>query len=146
MLLPDNQHVSAFTPIYPGSHFTWGEATKNCTRPLQDLIIDNKVIISAGEIQNKIINTAKSLDKIRRLLGDRPIIVNSWFRPQHINTYEGGAKLSRHQYGDAVDVCSNYLSPQQIYKILTETHSGGLGRYYNFVHLDWRSQKARWSA
>lgn len=138
MLLPSGQTVFSHTPIIPGCNFTWGEATKKCTRPIQDLVIDNKLIISSGEIEQNIINTAKSLDRIRRMLGDRPLFVNSWYRPQHINTRVGGGKYSRHQYGDAVDIRSNYHSPQAIYRMLRDVHIGGLGRYYSFVHLDWR--------
>ena len=36
MRLPSGQLVDQETPIYPGSFFTWGEATKNLARPLQD--------------------------------------------------------------------------------------------------------------
>lgn len=146
MLLPNCQTIHVHTPIYHGSNFTWGEATAKCTRPIQDLVIDGKLILSAGQIQQNIIDTAKSLDRVRRLLGDRPILINSWYRPSHINARVGGAKYSRHQYGDAVDIRSNYHSPQTIYKMLDKVHGGGLGRYYNFVHLDWRGQFARWSA
>lgn len=83
-----------------------------------------------------IIATARKLDEIREDLQRRPIWVNSWYRPKHINRAVGGAKWSRHQYGDAVDIKSNYHSPQHI--------TGGLGRYYSFVHIDWRGTKARW--
>ena len=146
MLLPSGQKVNRLTPIYPGSNFTWGEATKNCSRPLKTLIINGKTILYADQIEQKIIATAKELDQVRALLKSRPIHVNSWYRPDYINRAVGGALYSRHQYGDAVDIRSNYFSPQQIYRMLRDVHSGGLGRYYSFVHLDWRPEKARWSA
>ncbi len=133
------------TPIYPGSKFTWGEATKNCRRPPADLIINGQLLISSNGVEDKIRETAKQLDQVRSILGDRPILVNSWYRPKHINTSVGGSKYSRHQYGDAVDIRSNYLSPRDIYKLLEPIHpKGGLGRYYSFVHIDWRGTKARW--
>ena len=146
MLLPTGKTVVSHTPIYPGSNFAWGEATARCSRPLQDLVIDGKLILSSGVIERNIINTAKALDQVRKMLGDRPIYVNSWYRPPHINRQVGGAKFSRHQYGDAVDIRSNYHSPQAIYKLLKDLHPGGLGRYYNHVHLDWRGSIARWLA
>lgn len=146
MLLPSGIFVDKSTPIYPGSNFTWGEATKDCTRHIQPLIVDAKLIINSDEIEAGIIRTARELDRVRKLLGGRPIWVNSWYRPSHINRAVGGSKYSRHQYGDAVDIRSNYHSPQQIYRMLRDVHSGGLGRYFGFVHIDWRPEKARWSA
>ena len=72
--------------------------------------------------------------------------VNSWYRPQHINQRVGGSKYSRHQYGDAVDIRSNYLAPGDIYRLLDRIHPhGGLGKYYNFVHIDWRGRQTRWN-
>ena len=146
MLLPSGKSVNSSTPIYSGSNFTWGEATKNCTRHIQPLIIDGKLIINSGQIEQNIINTARALDKYRNDLGDRPLMVNSWYRPAHINARVGGSRWSRHQYGNAVDIRSNYHSPQQIYRLLRDVHFGGLGRYFSFVHVDFRPQQARWSA
>jgi uncharacterized protein YcbK (DUF882 family) len=145
MYLSSKRKVDKTTPIYPGSYFTWGEATDNCDRPLQDLIVNNKLIISSLQIERNIIATAKKLDQYRTLLGSRPLNVNSWYRPAHINNRVGGVKDSRHLFGDAVDITSNYLSPQAIYKLLDKIHmDGGLGRYYNFVHIDFRGAIARW--
>ncbi len=145
MLLPSGNVVTKNQPIYSGSNFTWGEATKNCTRYIQALIINGKLIISDKQIEQNIIATAKKLDKVRQTLGDRPLHVNSWYRPQHINQKVGGSKYSRHQYGDAVDIRSNYYAPGIIYRLLDRIHPhGGLGKYYNFTHIDWRGRKARW--
>ena len=143
MLLSNSQSVFNHTPIYLGSNFTWGEATKNCTRHLQDLVIDGILICTAAQIESNIIETAKILDRIRKILGNRPIQVNSWYRPSYINSRVGGSKFSRHQYGDAVDIRSSYFSPAQIFDKLKD-HYGGLSRYYGFVHIDWRGSKARW--
>jgi zinc D-Ala-D-Ala carboxypeptidase len=112
MLLPSGDYVKASTQIYPLSHFTWGEATKDCTRPIANLIIKNKLVQTSREIEKNIVATAIELDKIRFILGNRPIHVNSWYRPQSVNKSVGGAEDSRHQYGDAVDIRSNYCSPQ----------------------------------
>lgn len=143
MLLSNSQPVFNHTPIYLGSNFTWGEATKNCTRYLQDLVIDGILICTANQIESNIIETAKKLDRIREKFGNRPIYVNSWYRPSHINSRVGGSKFSRHQYGDAVDIRSGYFSSSQIFNKLKD-HNGGLSRYYGFVHIDWRGSKARW--
>jgi zinc D-Ala-D-Ala carboxypeptidase len=145
MLLTNGKRVNISTPIYPNSHFSWGEATDNCSRPLQDLIINHKLIISARQIEQNIVATAAQLDEMRSLLGNRPLKVNSWYRPQHINHQVGGTKDSRHLFGDAVDIKSDYLSPQAIYKLLNKIHMyGGLGRYHSFVHIDFRGEITRW--
>ncbi len=79
------------------------------------------------------------------MLNNRPIKVNSWYRPALINKSVGGAKDSRHQYGDAVDIRSDYHTPQKIFTLITPIHpEGGLGLYPSFVHIDWRGYKARW--
>ena len=145
MRLSSNIFVDKNTPIYPSSNFTWGEATKNLTRPIQDLVIDGKLICSADEIEQKIIATAKYLDEVRDRLGGHPLFINSWYRPAHINRRVGGSKYSRHQYGDAVDFKSDYVHPHHVYKKLDAWHDcGGLGKYYNFTHIDLRGEKARW--
>ncbi|MCC0179865.1 hypothetical protein I4641_23285 [Waterburya agarophytonicola K14] len=48
-------------------------------------------------------------------------------RPRHINSRVGGSKYSRHQYGDAVDIRSDYFSAFQIHKILDRLHLEGGG-------------------
>lgn len=145
MKLSDGKIVTRDMPIYSGSNFTWGEATKNLSRPVQDLIIGGRLHCSASEIEKSIIATATYLDNVRSRLGNRPLIITSWYRPAHINQRVGGSRYSRHQYGDAVDFKSNYLHPHQVYKMLDRFHiSGGLGRYYSFTHLDLRGKRARW--
>lgn len=145
MRLPSGKIVNEATPIYSNSNFNWGEATKNCSRPLQDLYINGVLIRKAVEIEKVIILTAKKLDEIRATFGNRPIHVNSWYRPSGVNLAVGGSKYSRHQYGDAVDIKSNYLSPKAIYIAVEREHNfGGISCYFNFVHIDWRGKKARW--
>ena len=143
MKLPSGKVVNSNTPIYNNSAFTWGEATKNCTRKLEDLIIDNKLILSAIQIELNIIKTAQQLDLYRAALGGKPIIVNSWYRSVTVNNSVGGAKWSQHLYGLAVDIRSNYLHPHKIYQLLDLAHVGGLGRYYSFVHVD-LGKNRRW--
>ncbi len=145
MLLPSGNTVYSSTPIYPGSHFTWGEATKNCTRQLEDLAIDGRLIISAADIEQNIIQTAKNMDRYRAQLGDYPITVNSWYRPSGVNRSVGGSTKSRHLYGDGVDWVSHRYSSKQIAEILEANHDqGGYKAYKRFTHTDWRGYKARW--
>ncbi len=145
MRLPSGKLVYPTTPIYPDSHFNWGEVTHNCNRQIENLVLNNKIVINAIAIEQKIIATAIALDKIRAILNNRPIKVSSWYRPALINKSVGGARDSRHQYGDAVDIKSDYYSPQKIFTLISPIHpDGGLGLYPSFVHIDWRGYKARW--
>lgn len=145
MILPSKKIVYVSTPIYANSYFTWGEATCNCTRQIEDLKLDGKLVISAIAIEKNIVRAAISLDEIRTILNNRPIKVNSWYRPASINRSVGGTRDSRHQYGDAVDIRCDYYSPQKIFTLISPIHpDGGLGLYPSFVHIDWRGYKARW--
>ncbi len=145
MKLPSGKKVYASTPVYEGSHFTWGEATKNCTRLIRDLVIDGKLIITAINIEKKIVQTARFMDKIRELLGDKAVFINSWYRPSDVNRSVGGSKWSRHQYGDGVDFVASHMSPWQVANILEGRHiKGGYHTYKDFTHIDWRGTKARW--
>ena len=145
MLLPSGKSVSIHTPIYLGSNFTWGEATKNCRRKIEDLYIRGKLIILAEDIEENIVRSARFMDHYRELLGNRPINITSWYRPSSVNARVGGSSRSRHQFGDAVDWTSYYFSPAQIAKILESNHTqGGYKAYAGFTHTDWRGIKARW--
>ena len=147
MQLPSGKQVYSSTPIYPGSNFTWGEATQNCTRPIQDLVIDGRLIISAVDIEKNIVQTAMNMDNYRDQLGDKPINVTSWYRPSNVNSQVSNSKWSRHQYGDAVDWVCSHLTPTQIASKLEPHHNDGGYKCYvrqNFTHTDWRGTKARW--
>ena len=145
MKLPSGKNVYSSTPIYEGSHFTWGEATKNCTRLIRDLVIDGKLIITAINIEKKIVQTAAKMDKIRKILGNKAIFINSWYRPSNVNRSVGGTKWSRHQYGDGVDFRTNHLTPVAIANLIEPNHTqGGYHTYKDFTHIDWRGVKARW--
>lgn len=144
MRLPSGKFVTSNTPIYSGSNFTWGEVTKNCTRPLEDLYINGRLVATKHEIETRIIGTAHHLDNLRKKLGNRPIFVNSWYRPASINSSISKATWSRHQFGDGVDIRTSHLSAEQMYQILDPIHKGGLGKYRTHVHIDNRGKFARW--
>jgi zinc D-Ala-D-Ala carboxypeptidase len=144
MILPSGRIVSINEPIYPGSHFTWSEATKDGLRQIENLVRSGKLIVSALQIEKNIVLTATALDLMRSDLGNRPIHINSWYRPANINKSVGGKGYSRHLFGDAVDLRSDYYSPQQIAKVIEPNHNGGFHAYYAFCHIDWRGERARW--
>lgn len=121
--------------IGSAKHFTWTEATKK--GKLQPI---NKTI------HKNICTTASYLERIRAILGNKPIIISSWYRTHKYNNQIGGAKNSQHLLGLAVDFHCKHLSPDEIYDILDTWHddNGGLGRYPNHIHIDLRGIKTRW--
>ena len=131
---PDNLQLEA--SIVPNGSFTWAEATHGGTR-----MPTNQATVNA------IVRIATQAQQARDRIG-RPFLVTSWYRPPEINRRVGGASLSRHIVGDAIDFYCNGLSGNQVYWALDPWWPGGLGRYSRFpylVHLDARSYRARWT-
>ena len=135
LVLPGNQIVTLDSPILPGGHFTWAEATHDGSR-----------IPASRQVVGGIIRAAQALEEVRSRLGDRSIQINSWYRPPHINRAVGGASRSRHVLGDAVDFVHADFRPAQVRSKLDAWWgiSGGLANAQTFTHLDCRGYKARW--
>jgi len=83
-------------------------------------------------------------EEIRELNG--PFTPNSAYRTPGHNAAVGGAALSKHCWGIAMDIPAVNATPQQLYaaaeKIMGDT--GGLGIYDWGIHMDCREEKARW--
>jgi uncharacterized protein YcbK (DUF882 family) len=122
-------------------NFTWGEAlhvnpsTGSYRKPA-----------SAGVVYN-ILKMADVLEEIRRMYGDRPMKINSWYRDPATNAAIGGASRSRHMSGDAVDFVFPGISPFNVYARLDGWWGkrGGLASSSLFTHIDGRGYRARWS-
>lgn len=123
-------------PIHPGGNFTWGEATHGGSR-----IPANKSVTEG------ILRIADALEEVRQYLGDRPILINSWYRDPATNKRVGGASQSRHMSGDAVDFRVGGMSPASVYARLNPWWGdrGGLASSSVFTHIDSRGYRARWS-
>jgi Peptidase M15 len=135
------------SPIYSGSHFTWGEATKNGTRlPCQTNF--GGILIPAAQITSNIVKLAHKLDEIRELFGDNPVTITSWYRDPVTNRDVGGVRNSQHLLGWAADIQIEGLSPNDVAAKLQETWAGGLGDSSAFTHVDLRQlmgwSSARW--
>lgn len=96
--------------LYVSSNFTLAEATVTNTG------LDNSP--SVDELQ-VLMRTADQMERVRKLLGDNPIIVNSWFRSDAVNTKVGGVPNSQHRLGEAVDfTCPKFGSLIEVVQAL----------------------------
>lgn len=92
---------------------------------------------------NRAIVLAEAFEMIRTRCGNLPIKVLSCYRTPIYNASVGGAKLSQHQYGRAIDLHPPIgITVDQFYRLIFElsknTHIKGLGKYLTFVHVDIR--------
>lgn len=124
-------------PIYPGSNFTWGEATKGGSRIPIDTMFDGRLVPAAEIVQN-IIEFARELDDIRAQFGNRPLTLNSWYRTPVANRLAGGKPRSLHLIGLAGDGRIAGISPPKVYARLSGTWPGGLGNNTAYTHIDMR--------
>lgn len=83
----------------------------------------------------------EALEKLRRIIGDRPIVIVSGYRCPRHNKAVGGATRSRHVYGDAVDLPSRLATPEQARRA-GFTGIGTRGPWA--VHVDTRPSPATW--
>jgi hypothetical protein len=118
-------------PISPETpHFGWAEVRCNHCGRLPDAL-------------EPVLNAARMAEKVRALLGDRPMGVHSWYRcPEH-NRSVGGAPDSQHLYGRALDFTVKHLSAREVARRLRRHLGdllGGLGSYPGFVHIDHRPE------
>jgi uncharacterized protein YcbK (DUF882 family) len=117
------------------THFTWGELLVH--RTVQDL-----QSIKLKHLE-KLVILAQRLEQVRSQLGNRPIRITSGWRDMLTNQRVGGARLSRHLIGEAVDIVVSGLTPKQVQDALDPTWEGGLGYGGTFTHLDIRGFRAR---
>lgn len=78
----------------------------------------------------------------------QPVRVNSGCRCDLYNTTVGGTPLSYHKKGKAADIVVVGIHPRNVAKYLSENLDSkrfGIGLYSNFVHIDVRDRRARWS-
>lgn len=92
------------------AHFTLAEMTTSNTAAR--LGIPN---VAPPEIVDTLILTADRMEKVRSLLGDKPIRVLSGYRSPKVNKAVGGSKTSAHMTGHAVDfICPEFGTPAQV--------------------------------
>lgn len=119
-------------------HFTLAEMTDSQTAARKGL--HNVPAMGTPERAN-LERTAQTMEEVRTILGDKPILISSGFRAPAVNAAVGGSKSSAHMSGLAVDFsCPGFGTPLQICKAL-EPHMRKLGidqlihEYGTWVHL-----------
>jgi len=116
-------------------HFTWGELLVHRTpADLQSIQLKHLEKLSL---------LAQRLERVRTQLGNRGITITSGWRDAVTNRKVGGARLSRHLTGQAVDIVVSGMTPKQVQAKLDPTWEGGLGYGATFTHLDIRGFRAR---
>jgi uncharacterized protein YcbK (DUF882 family) len=122
-------------------NFTWGEAlhvnraTGRYRRPANLRVVHG------------ILRVADAMEDVRKMYGDKPIKINSWYRDPATNAAVGGASMSRHLVGDAVDFVVPGVRCSDVYARLNGWwgNRGGLASSSVFTHIDVRGYRARWS-
>jgi len=65
---------------------------------------------------------AEFLETVKTVLGGRPIMVNSAFRSQAVNTAVGSKESSQHRKGCAADIRVPGLTPDQVVRAIIEAN------------------------
>jgi hypothetical protein len=78
--------------------------------------------IPTGVTLQNLTHTAQQMEKIRAILGNKPIRVNSAFRSDAVNRAVGGVTTSAHSFGFAVDfVCPSFGTPYDVCVAIAES-------------------------
>ena len=117
-------------PDWSTTHFNWNEFWSRGT-------------FKGGltpDVQRNVLLTMFKLEAIRKIGGGRAIHVNSAFRTPRHNADVGGAANSQHQYGIAVDITMDGLTPNQLAANCKMAGMSGVNAYRNWVHADSRDE------
>jgi zinc D-Ala-D-Ala carboxypeptidase len=121
-------------------HFTLEEATISQTASRNGIDNSNPspdIIIAATK-------TATRLEKVRALLGNIPLNVDSWIRCLELNRALGSKDTSQHLKGEAVDfICPAFGTPNEICKKIVANKEvinfDQLILEHTWVHISWNS-------
>jgi len=128
-------------------HFALAEFTVSQTAARED--IDNT---PSPEIVDHLRRLAMTLEQVRILLGDKPILISSGYRSPALNAAVGGVPNSAHVTGLAADfIAPGFGSPVVICRFL-QSHMAELQidqlihEYDSWVHLGLADGRARMMA
>jgi len=102
-----------------------------------------------GNAYDNVRLTAERMEKVRALLGEKPVLISSGYRSPEVNAATGGSKNSAHMSGLACDfTCPGFGDPHAVAKQLME-HAGELQydqiiwEYQSWVHIGWSEGSPR---
>jgi len=87
----------------------------------------------------------RRLERLRHMVGGKPIHINSGYRCTKHNNDVGGVSNSQHLFGRAADIVIYGLSPRKVLYSAADAGFDGIGLYSTFTHVDVRGYKVRWS-
>ncbi|RQZ27301.1 peptidase M15 [Burkholderia sp. Bp9017] len=99
------------------AHFTLDELIASDTARRRG--IDNT---PTAAVAANLRRTAEALERVRELLGGRPVIITSGYRSPALNRAVGGVPNSAHQAGLAADfVCPKFGAPLDICRVISRS-------------------------
>lgn len=132
----------------PSVHLTWNELSCwNHTGETWTKFAPGERIAAYPQQwrENRAQQLALLFEAVRECLGDEPLTILSAYRTEDYNAHVGGAKMSQHVQGRALDIRHKSLKPREVFARLLELSKagelpllGGLGSYRTFVHMDIR--------
>jgi hypothetical protein len=110
-------------------HFTFEELTHTDHRTLDNTPTEHEKCIIDGKevIVNAVANLprlAAFLEEVKKVLGNKPIIVNSGFRSEAVNNAVGSSNKSDHRRGCAADIRVPGMTPDEVTRAII---ASGLG-------------------
>ena len=111
-------------------HFTLEELTHTDHRQFDNTPND-------AEIAN-LVRLAEFLEKVKKVLGGKPIIVNSAFRSAEVNRAVGSSDKSQHRHGCACDFRVPGMTPDEVVKAILAsdlTFDQCIREFNSWVHI-----------
>jgi hypothetical protein len=107
-------------------NFTFEELTHTDHRELDNTPTDKESCIIEGhevfvDAVANLSRLAEFLERIKALLGGRPIMVNSAFRSEAVNAAVGSKRTSDHRRGCAADIRVPNLTPDQVVRAIIDS-------------------------
>lgn len=98
-------------------------------------------------VMSSLFKTAALLEEVRKVLGNKPILVSSGYRGQKLNHAIGGSTNSDHMRGEAADFrCPAYGSPLEVCKAIAASgikFGQLIWEYDRWVHISIPDGSAR---
>jgi len=90
-------------------------------------------------------SSARQLERVRAILGDKPLVISSGYRSPEVNRAAAGAKSSAHLSGWAIDfTCPAFGTPLQIAQrinVVGVTFDQLIHEYGRWVHISFDPQR-----